>query len=217
MAVSCFIQCIIMIKVSLNEIYSETYKALRSVNIDWGVAKDCANLAKWLAHHNQFFLGSILKTVDLYKKKNISISIKKASLKKPFSGALMGLMLVEYISANNVRWEGHIHNPKFLIAAMSMIGNEQKINLILRNKNKEIICYTNEGYLYSDLYQFNNITDYYIIEIYEDNKKYNLINIVPTKNSEVTEINEKCWDRLKSMAFETYVPESETSKSGAGY
>ena len=48
-------------------------------------------------------------------------------------------------------------------------------------------------------------------------KKHNLINIVSTKNSEVTEINEKCWDRLKSMAFETYVPESETSKSGAGY
>ena len=129
----------------------------------------------------------------------------------------MGLMLVEYISANNVRWEGHIHNPKFLIAAMSMIGNEQKINLIFRNKNKDIICYTNEGYLYSDLYQFNNVTDYYILEKYDDNKKHNFINIVPTKNSEVTEINEKCWDRLKSMAFETYVPESETSKYGAGY
>ena len=217
MAVSCFIHCVVMIKVSLNEIYSETYKALRSVDVDWGVAKDCANLAKWLAHHNQFFLGSILKTVDLYKKKNISISIKKASLKKPFSGALMGLMLVEYISANNVRWHGYIHNPKFLIAAMSMIGNEQKINLILRNRNQDIISYTNEGSLYSGLYQFNNITDYFILEIYDDNRKHNLINIVPTKNSEVNKINEKCWDRLKSMAFETYVPESETSKSGAGY
>ena len=217
MAVSCFIQCVIMIKVSLNEIYSETYKALRSVDVDWGLAKDCANLAKWLAQHNQFFLGSILKTVDLYKKKYISISIEKASLKQPFSGALMGLLLVEYISANNVKWQGYIHNPKFLIAAMSMIGNEQKINLILRNKNKDIICYTNESSLYSDLYQFNNITDFYILERYDDKKKHNLINIVSTKNSEVTEINEKCWDRLKSMAFETYVPESETSKSGAGY
>ena len=171
MAVSCFIQCIIMIKVSLNEIYSETYKALRSVDVDWGLAKDCANLAKWLAHHNQFFLGSILKTVDLYKKKYISISIEKASLKQPFSGALMGLLLVEYISANNVKWQGYIHNPKFLIAAMSMIGNEQKINLILRNKNKDIICYTNESSLYSDLYQFNNITDFYILERYDDKKK----------------------------------------------
>ena len=37
------------------------------------------------------------------------------------------------------------------------------------------------------------------------------------KNKEVTHLNDKCWERLKSMAFETYVPESETSKSGAGY
>ena len=35
-----FIKCIIMISVSLNEIYSETYKALRSVNIEWSLAKD---------------------------------------------------------------------------------------------------------------------------------------------------------------------------------
>ena len=37
------------------------------------------------------------------------------------------------------------------------------------------------------------------------------------KNKDVTNLNDKCWERLKSMAFETYVPESETSKSGAGY
>ena len=73
-----------MIKVSLNEIYSETYKALRSVDIDWGLAKDCANLAKWLAHHNQFFLGSILKTVDLYKKKKYLFQLKKPILTSHF-------------------------------------------------------------------------------------------------------------------------------------
>ena len=55
-----------MISVSLNEIYSETYKALRSVNIEWSLAKDCANKAKWLAQHDQSFLGSILKTAELY-------------------------------------------------------------------------------------------------------------------------------------------------------
>ena len=37
------------------------------------------------------------------------------------------------------------------------------------------------------------------------------------KNKDVTNLNDKCWERLKSMAFETYVPESETSKSRAGY
>ena len=61
-----------MISVSLNEVYSETYKALRSVNIEWSLAKDCANKAKWLAQHGQNFLGSILKTADLYKNKEIN-------------------------------------------------------------------------------------------------------------------------------------------------
>ena len=45
-----------MISVSLNEVYSETYKALRSVNIEWSLAKDCANKSKWLAKHGQYFL-----------------------------------------------------------------------------------------------------------------------------------------------------------------
>ena len=37
------------------------------------------------------------------------------------------------------------------------------------------------------------------------------------KNNYIIKLNDKCWDRLQSMAFETYVPESEASKSGAGY
>ena len=58
---------------------------------------------------------------------------------------------------------------------------------------------------------------------YSSLKTYNYIEEKNTKftsfknNKEVTNLNDKCWERLKSMAFETYVPESETSKSGAGY
>ena len=58
---------------------------------------------------------------------------------------------------------------------------------------------------------------------YSSLKTYNYIEEKNTKftsfkkNTEVTNLNDKCWERLKSMAFETYVPESETSKSGAGY
>ena len=48
-----------------------------------------------------------------------------------------------------------------------------------------------------------------------ENKNTNFTSL--KKNKNVTNLNDKCWERLKSMAFETYVPESETSKSGAGY
>ena len=206
-----------MISVSLNEIYSETYKALRSVNIEWSLAKDCANKAKWLAQHGQYFLGSILKTADLYKNKEISISINENTNKKPLASALMGLLLVEYVSANKITWEGYIDNSKFLLAAMGIIAEEQQINLTLENEQKDIIAFTKEKKIYVNSNLDTKVTSYSSLKTYnyieEKNTKFTSLK----KNKEVTYLNEKCWERLKSMAFETYVPESETSKSGAGY
>ena len=206
-----------MISVSLNEIYSETYKALRSVNIEWSLAKDSANKAKWLVQHGQNFLGSILKTADFYQKKEITISINENTNKKPLASALMGLLLVEYVSANKITWEGYIDNSKFLLAAMGIIAEEQQINLTLENEQKEIIAFTKEKKIYVNSNLDTIVTSYSSLKTYnyieEKNTKFTSLK----KNKEVTNLNDKCWERLKSMAFETYVPESETSKSGAGY
>ena len=206
-----------MISVSLNEIYSETYKALRSVNIEWSLAKDSANKAKWLVQHGQNFLGSILKTADLYQKKEISISINENTNKKPLASALMGLLLVEYVSANKITWEGYIDNSKFLLAAMGIIAEEQQINLTLENEQKEIIAFTKEKKIYVNSNLDTKVTSYSSLKTYnyieEKNTKFTSLK----KNKEVTNLNDRCWERLKSMAYETYVPESETSKSGAGY
>ena len=206
-----------MISVSLNEIYSETYKALRSVNIEWSLAKDSANKAKWLVQHGQNFLGSILKTADLYQKKEISISINENTNKKPLASALMGLLLVEYVSANKITWEGYIDNSKFLLAAMGIIAEEQQINLTLENEQKEIIAFTKEKKIYVNSNLDTKVTSYSSLKTYnyieEKNTKFTSLK----KNKEVTNLNDKCGERLKSMAFETYVPERERSKSGAGY
>ena len=206
-----------MLTVSLNEIYSETYKALRSLEIDWGLAKDCANLSKWLANHDQYFLGSLLKTADLYKEKKLSVSIKENNLKKPLTAALMGLLLVEYVSAKKITWEGYLHSPKFMLASMSIIAQEQNISMVLKNSDRDIIAYTNKKNLYLDTNNFNNLIGYFFLETYDFNQNYNPLSIVLKQKSKVSKINRKCWDRLSSMAFETYVPESEISKSGAGY
>ena len=206
-----------MISVSLNEIYSETYKALRSVNIEWSIAKDCANKAKWLAQHGQYFLGSILKTSDLYKNNKISISINKNTNKKPLATALLGLLLVEYVSANKITWEGYIDNSKFLLAAMGIIAEEQKINLILENEQKDIIAFTKDKEIYVNADLDTRISSYYFLRTYDFIKKKNTKFTTFKKNKYVTNLNDKCWEKLKSMAFETYVPESETSKSRAGY
>ena len=206
-----------MISVSLNEIYTETYKALRSVNIEWSLAKDSANKAKWLVQNGQNFLGSILKTADLYQKKEISISINENTNKKPLASALTGLLLVEYVSANKITWEGYIDNSKFLLAAMGIIAEEQQINLTLENEQKEIIAFTKEKKIYVNSNLDTKVTSYSSLKIHnyieEKNTKFTSFK----KNKEVTNLNDRCWERLKSMAYETYVPESETSKSGAGY
>ena len=206
-----------MISVSLNQIYSETYKALRSVKIEWSLAKDCANKAKWLAQHDQYFLGSILKTADLYKNNKISISIKKNTKKKPLATALAGLLLVEYVSANKITWEGYIDSSKFLLAAMGIIAEEQQINLILENEQKDITAFTKDKEIYVNPNLDTKISSYYFLKTYDFIKKKNIKFTNLKKNKNVTKLNDKCWERLKSMAFETYVPESETSKSGAGY
>ena len=206
-----------MISVSLNEIYSETYKALRSVNIEWSLAKDSANKAKWLVQHGQNFLGSILKTADLYQKKEISISINENTSKKPLASALMGLLLVEYVSANKINWEGYIDNSKFLLAAMGIIAEEQQINLTLENEQKEIIAFTKEKKIYVNSNLDTTVTSYSSLKTYNYIEEKNTIFTSFKKNKQVTNLNDKCWERLKSMAFETYVPESETSKSRAGY
>ena len=206
-----------MLEVSSNQIYSETYKALRSIDIDWGIAKDSANLCKWLATHNQFFLGSILKTADLYKSGNISTSVNDNTYDKPLSSALMGMVLVEYVASNNRTWEGYLNSPKFLVAAMDLISHEQKCHLELSDKHHNIIAITDKKKLYVDLNNLSNKNEYFFLNVTQKNKNFNISELNSYDVSFATKVNKICWEKLKSMAFDTYVPESDASKSGAGY
>ena len=206
-----------MLEISSNQVYSETYKALRSIDIDWGIAKDSANLCKWLATHNQFFLGSILKTTDLYKSGNISTSVNDNTYDKPLSSALMGMVLVEYVASNYRTWEGYLNSPKFLVAAMDLISHEQKSYLELSDENHNIIAVTDKEKLYVDLNNLSNKNKYYFLNVTQKNKNYNISELNSSDISFASKVNKKCWKKLKSMAFDTYVPESDESKSGAGY
>ena len=206
-----------MLEISLNQIYSETYKALRSLDIDWGIARDSANLCKWLAVHNQLFLGSILKTSDLYRCSNISISINDNTSEKPLSAALMGMVLVEYVAARNKAWEGYLNSPKFLIAAMALLSYEQKSFLKLSDKHKNIIAVTDKKKLYVDLNSFINTDEYFFLNVSNKSINHNITEMDLTDISFTSKVNEKCWEKLKLMAFDTYVVESDKSKSGAGF
>ena len=206
-----------LIELSFNEIFSETQKAIRSLNIDWGIAKDTAILSRWLAQHEIYFLGSLLKTTDLFTSQNISLSIDKNSFEKPLSVTLMGILLIEYVSANKIVWEGFLNSPKFLIAAMSIMASEQKINFELYNKNKKLIAITENETSYANFKDLELSTDYFSLNISVQNQKHKLKKIMPSEINNASKVNKKCWNKLKAMAFETYVPDSEASISGAGY
>jgi len=127
-----------------------------------------------MATHNQFFLGSILKTADLYKSGNISTSVNDNTYDKPLSSALMGMVLVEYVASNNRTWEGYLNSPKFLVAAMDLISHEQKCHLELSDKHHNIIAITDKEKLHVDFKNLNNTNIYCYLNVAQKNTSYNI-------------------------------------------
>ena len=207
-----------MIPISLNEIFSETKKAVRSVNIDWGTAHDTAILSRWLAHHEISFLGSLLKSLELISNKQLSLNILSNNNKKPLSTTLIGILLVEYVCENQLIWKGYIDNPIYLVAAMGIISYEQQVELELKDKNHKLIAYTQNKELFFD-FKSNIPLSGFVYLSFNKNKSYkNLITIDISNIPIIPMVNKKCWEKLKAMAFKTYVPESNKSRiSGAGY
>ena len=180
-----------------------------------GISKRCCKPIKMVGRTWFLFSRFYLKNADLYKKGELSLLIKENTLEKPLSAALMGLLLVEYVSSANLKWKGYIYDYKFLCAAMGIIGNEQNVQLILK-RNKKIIACTLEKKIYMQRDMLNK-TGHFSLEPYFSEQEFDLNKLQKIEKLPAPKVNKKCWDRLKLMAFETYVPESETSKSGAGY
>jgi hypothetical protein len=76
---------------------------------------------------------------------------------------------------------------------------------------------TDKEKLYVDLNNLSNTNIYCILNVTQKNTNYNINEFSFSDVSFASKVNEKCWEKLKSMAFNTYVPESDASKSGAGY
>ena len=104
-----------------------------------------------------------------------------------------------------------------MVAAMALISHEQKSYLELSDENHNIIAVTDKEKLYVDLNNLSNKNKYYFLNVTQKNKNYNISELNSSDISFASKVNKKCWKKLKSMAFDTYVPESDESKSGAGY
>ena len=133
----------LMVEKSINQIKSETFKALIGINLSKSLADDCSNLCCNLAKIKTPFLKDLITLLEKYKTKKIDNSIdhkKPKDLIAPF----YGLNLIEYLSSENINWSGNVIAPNYLISAMLIYNHENKKNFLLRNNKKiSIFCIYN--------------------------------------------------------------------------
>ena len=204
-----------MVEKSINQIKSETFKALIGINLSKSLADDCSNLCCNLAKIKTPFLKDLITLLEKYKTKKIDNSIdykKSKDLIAPF----YGLNLIEYLSSENINWSGNVIAPNYLISAMLIYNHENKKNFLLRNNKKITIFCIYNSTIYLNKKKLTN--DFYYIEtgLYPSKiKKVKFNKILYYDRCYVNSIE---WNELLKYSQKTYVKESKVSKEkGAGY
>ena len=205
----------LMVEKSINQIKSETFKALIGINLSKSLADDCSNLCCNLAKIKTPFLKDLITLLEKYKTKKINNSIdhkKSKDLIAPF----YGLNLIEYLSSENINWSGNVIAPNYLISAMLIYNHENKKNfLLLNNKKIPIFCIYNST-IYLNKKKLTNDFYYIETELYPSKiKKVKFDKILYYDRCYVNSIE---WNELLKYSQKTYVKESKVSKEkGAGY
>ena len=205
----------LMVEKSINQIKSETFKALIGINLSKSLADDCSNLCCNLAKIKTPFLKDLITLLEKYKtiKINNSIDHKKSKyLIAPF----YGLNLIEYLSSENINWSGNVIAPNYLISAMLIYNHENKKNFLLRNNKKITIFCIYNSTIYLNKKKLTNDFYYIETELYPSKiKKVKFDKILYYDRCYVNSIE---WNELLKYSQKTYVKESKVSKEkGAGY
>ena len=205
----------LMVEKSINQIKSETFKALIGINLSKSLADDCSNLCCNLAKIKTPFLRDLITLLEKYKTKKINNSIDHKT-SKYLIAPFYGLNLIEYLSSENINWSGNVIAPNYLISAMLIYNHENKKNFLLRNNKKITIFCIYNSTIYLNKKKLTN--DFYYIEtgLYPSKiKKVNFNKILYYDRCYVNSIE---WNELLKYSQKTYVKESKVSKEkGAGY
>ena len=206
----------LMVEKSINQIKSETFKALIGINLSKSLADDCSNLCCNLAKTKTPFLKDLITLLEKYK----ITKIKNNSINKETSNDLIapfyGLNLIEYLASENINWSGNVIAPNYLISAMLIYNHENKKNfLLLNNKKIPIFCIYNST-IYLNKKNLKNDFYYIETELYPSKiKKVKFNKIIYYDRCHVNSIE---WNKLLKYSQKTYVKESKVSKEkGAGY
>ena len=205
----------LMVEKSINQIKSETFKALIGINLSKSLADDCSNLCCNLAKIKTPFLRDLITLLEKYKTKKIDNIIyhkKSKDLIAPF----YGLNLIEYLSSENINWSGNVIAPNYLISAMLIYNHENKKNFLLRNNKKITIFCIYNSTIYLNKKKLTNDFYYIETELYPSKiKKVKFDKILYYDRCYVNSIE---WNELLKYSQKTYVKESKVSKEkGAGY
>ena len=217
---------------SYYEVYTNTQRAFSGLGFSYGSDEDAAFITTWLelcGLNGIKLLNLKIENLD----NNFNANIDPSKISSEFdcnnkSTLMIGPGLIDFLISkvnNNINFKITLKNcddPIFLIPLLykyakkninSQINSSHKIQAQITNKNiavnKEIISTTYQEDF--DLLLTKNIISEQKLDIHIQSSKINemLLNgINPDKKS---------WDQISDIAFRTFVPESEESRSkGAG-
>ena len=205
-----------MVEKSINQIKSETFKALIGLNFSKSLADDCSNLCCNLAKTKTPFLKDLITLLEKNKIKKINNNSIDKESSKELIAPFYGLNLIEYLASENINWSGDVIAPNYLISAMLIYNHENKKNfLLLNNKKIPIFCIYNST-IYVNKKKLTN--DFYYIETELYPSKIKKVKFNKILYHDRCYVNSIEWNKLLKYSQKTYVKESKVSKEkGAGY
>ena len=206
----------LIVEKSINQIKSETFKALIGLNFSKSLADDCSNLCCNLAKTKTPFLKDLITLLEKNKIKKINNNSIDKESSKELIAPFYGLNLIEYLASENINWSGDVIAPNYLISAMLIYNHENKKNfLLLNNKKIPIFCIYNST-IYLNKKKLTN--DFYFIETELFSSKIKKVKFNKILYYDRCYVNSIEWNELLKYSQKTYVKESKVSKEkGAGY
>ena len=205
-----------MVEKSINQIKSETFKALIGINLSKSLADDCSNLCCNLGKIKIPFLKDLISLLKRNKTEELIYNDLHKEVTKNIIAPFYGLSLIEYLSSENINWSGNVIAPNYLISAMLIYNFENPKNFMLLNKHKIPVFCLNNSLMYLTrnklLDNFYHIKTDLNLSITDELKFHKIVYF------DRCIVHKSEWNELLNYSKKTYVEESKTSKEkGAGY
>ena len=203
-----------MTRVSLNQINSEIVKAIRGVNLEWGLAYETAKMCVFLSQHNIKYSREICYLLNKYMDMKYTPNLICKEKESIFIAPFFAFSLLENIISNKSQWEGYVFAPQFLIAAIGMFAKEFNIKFSIKNKKNILIAKSNNSKVC--VLKRNLNSDYYFISQEKLCIQSNNLSLLNKVNE--YKIDDNDWSTILSFGKNSFVKDSISSKEkGAGY